>query len=119
MEIKDVLIKLRKDKALTQTEVAAVLQIGASAVSKYEIGRSLPEYDTLLKLADFYDVSLDYLFGRTAIQTPVNKLEKNLETQQGSIPIDFIFQLDDEDRELVFLLLKSISKKAEYNKRKT
>lgn len=115
MEMKDVLIQLREEHELKQADIADLLNVVSSTVSKYERGKSFPEHDGLIKLADFYNVNLDYLFGRTTIKTPIKNLEKKLKIQNSNIPIDFIFQLNDEDRKLIYLLLKSISQKPNYN----
>lgn len=60
MELK----KLRKEKKLTQEDVSKVLNIARSTYNGYEQNISEPNIDTLCKLADYYDVSLDYLVGR-------------------------------------------------------
>ncbi|MGD6847257.1 helix-turn-helix domain-containing protein [Rossellomorea aquimaris] len=49
----------------TQEEVAGRIGISRARYSHYENGRSEPDTETLNKLADFYDVSVDYLLGRT------------------------------------------------------
>ena len=58
------LIKLRKDKNLTQEQVANYLNMSQSTYQHYENLRAEPSIETLCKLADFYGVSLDYLVGR-------------------------------------------------------
>ena len=56
---------LREDHDLTQRQVAAILEITQPQYFRYEQGyRDIPT-DLLIKLADLYDVSLDYLCGRT------------------------------------------------------
>lgn len=52
---------LRKSKGLSQSQLASELSISASAVGMYEQGRRVPDIDMLVKLADLFDVSLDYL----------------------------------------------------------
>lgn len=56
---------LRKEKKLTQQELSFKLGINRSTYAKYEIGENQTDYDTLQKLADFFEVSTDYLLGRT------------------------------------------------------
>ena len=58
------LIQLRKDKNLTQEQVANYLNMTQSTYQHYENKRSEPSIETLCKLADLYGVSLDYLVGR-------------------------------------------------------
>ena len=56
--------KLRKEKKMTQKEVAEKLNISRSAYSQYEIGKKEPRIYTLIAIADLYKVSIDYLVGR-------------------------------------------------------
>lgn len=58
------LVELRKNKKLTQQDIADKLHITRSTYAQYEIGRRIPEYSTLEKLADFFECSIDYLVGR-------------------------------------------------------
>ncbi|MCL2188456.1 MAG: helix-turn-helix domain-containing protein [Defluviitaleaceae bacterium] len=55
---------LRQNKKQTQAQVAVVFNMSERAYRRYENGQSTPHHDTLIKLADFFDVSLDYLVGR-------------------------------------------------------
>lgn len=64
MEIKDILKSLRKEKKLTQAKIAQILGISRVAYTKYENGDNTPTTENILKLADFYNVSTDYLLGR-------------------------------------------------------
>lgn len=54
----------RKRKGLTQKQLAAYLNLSANAICEWEKGRSEPNFDTLKKIADYFDVSVDYLLGR-------------------------------------------------------
>ena len=64
MEFGEFLAKLRKEKGYLQKEIAAYLNVTVATVSNYEKGVHTPDLNTLIKLADFYGVSLDYLVGR-------------------------------------------------------
>ena len=55
---------LREKEGLTQQELANELGIIQTKVSKYELGRIEPNIEMLIKIADFFDVTLDYLVGR-------------------------------------------------------
>ena len=55
---------LRKEKKLTQAEVAKEVALSARGYQDLELGAK-PRYDALLHIADFYDVSVDWLMGRT------------------------------------------------------
>lgn len=56
---------LRGTVKLSQAKLAQALDLKQSAVNRYENDQSDPPYETLLRYADFFDVSLDYIFGRT------------------------------------------------------
>lgn len=64
---------LREDRDLSQKEVAKYLQCSQVCYSYYEIGRRDIPTDILIKLADYYDTSIDYLLNRTDIRKPYPK----------------------------------------------
>lgn len=55
---------LRKELGLTQMEVANSLKISRVNYTRYETDAVCPDFDTLIDIADFYNVPLDYLFNR-------------------------------------------------------
>lgn len=57
--------ELRKQRKLTQRAIAEHLGIKEQAYQRYEYGCPNPSLDRLIELADFFDVSLDYLVGRS------------------------------------------------------
>ena len=59
---------LRKESNLTQEDLAFKINVSRQAVASWEIGRSEPSLDILLKLSDFFMVSTDYLLGKTNIR---------------------------------------------------
>jgi len=58
------LTALRKERKLTQQEVADALKISRGTYGHYEIGRREPDYKTLQQFAEFFGVTTDYLLGR-------------------------------------------------------
>ncbi len=56
---------LREDKDLNQTSVAKMLGMSQTGYSKYETGENDVPTAVLIKLADFYNVSIDYILGQT------------------------------------------------------
>ena len=61
---------LRKKHRMTQKELADILHYGHTAIVNYESGRNQPSLQDLVKLADFFDVSTDFLLGRSDITNP-------------------------------------------------
>ena len=68
MELYQRLRDMREDHDLSQADIAKVLQTTQEQVSKYETGKQMMGVDKYIKLAKFYNVSLDYLTG--VIDTP-------------------------------------------------
>lgn len=64
--------ELRTDKGLTKKEVAKILGIHESTYGKYELGKREPDFDMFNRLAQYYDVSADYLLGRSDVPNPKN-----------------------------------------------
>lgn len=104
---------LRKDRKLSQRELAKDLNIGNSTLAMYELEKREPDFDTLQKIADYFDVSTDYLLGRTDIKK--SELENEDEEKDIEKAIDELLQQDglmlrgDElDDEALLLLRDSI-----------
>ena len=65
MKWNEIIRNLREDNELTQTQVAKILGVSQRVYSNYERGEVEISLDSLMKLADYYNVSMDYIFGRT------------------------------------------------------
>lgn len=78
MKLGELLASLRKEKNILQKEVAAYLNVTVATISNYEKGVHSPDYETLVKLADFFDVSTDYLLQHTDYRASITLLNKPL-----------------------------------------
>ena len=68
--------EIRNKKNITQIRLSIAAEVSQETISAYESGKALPSAETLIKIADFLDVSIDYLLERT--DNPiVNTLEKD------------------------------------------
>ena len=67
-----ILTLLRQEKGLTQRKAAAALEVSQALLSHYENGAREPGFDFLIKAADFYNVTVDYLLGRTMSREPMS-----------------------------------------------
>ena len=56
---------LRKNKGISQLKLAMDLNTTQNTISRYETGEREPGIDELIKIADYFNVSVDYLIGRT------------------------------------------------------
>ena len=67
MTFSERLLQLRKEKNITQKQLASALNLSEVGIQNYEGGRRKPAYDILIALADYFNVSLDYLVGRSDV----------------------------------------------------
>lgn len=67
--------KLRIEKGITQSDLSNYLGLTPKMISFYELGERFPPHDIIVKLADYFDVSADYLLGRSGIKNPEKMLE--------------------------------------------
>ncbi len=89
MKFEEKLIKLRKQKSLSQEDLADVLNISRQAVSRWESGATLPDAPNLIAISDLFGVSIDYLLRDDYEQngTVVNSSEsKNVNLQSKRYP---------------------------------
>ncbi len=92
--------QIRKSKNLLQTKVAMDLNITQETISSYETGRVFPSSDMLIKLANYYNTSIDYLLCRTKYNMPINSVKPS--------------NINDED----FILLNKIKNLSPISKAK-
>ncbi len=59
--------ELRKERKITQLKLAMDLNLSQNTISRYETGDREASYNELIKIADYFDVSIDYLLERTNI----------------------------------------------------
>lgn len=92
----DKLKALREEKNLTQANLAKLLNISPSTIGMWEQNRRSPDNEALNKIADFFNVSSDYLLGRTNLQTSNTKDEIKLtEKDKKNIQKDLKNIMDD------------------------
>ena len=78
MEVGEILMELRKEKNIGQKELAAYLRLSTGTISNYENGVHSPDLNTLCKLADYFEVTTDYLLNRTTYRYTSQKMEQRL-----------------------------------------
>lgn len=57
--------ELRKKRGITQLKLALDLNMNQNSISRYETGEREADYATLIRFADYFNVTIDYLLGRT------------------------------------------------------
>lgn len=82
MQLADKLQQLRKQKNISQEELAQMLEVSRQSVSKWESGQSVPEIDKIVRLSDIFEVTTDYLLKDTCdAQTVVEKHDTETTTK--------------------------------------
>lgn len=96
---------LREEKELSQLELAKILNISNSALSQYEAGNRIPSDEIKKKIAEYFNVSLDYLMGTSDIRNPYSTDKTSNEKEyQNQLPDSF----DTPEEAVKFLLEQNV-----------
>lgn len=68
MDFSERLKELRKSKKMTQEELGKIINVSKVSISGYETGSRSPDRETLVALADFFNVTADFLLGREEVE---------------------------------------------------
>lgn len=93
---------LRKEQKITQKELAEKLKMDTSIICKYESGAAVPSYEVLEKIANIFNVSTDYLFGREGthlIDNGDKDTEKFLEMMRTRPEFKVLFDISKDATE--------------------
>lgn len=91
---------LREEKRLFQKDIATLLNVSISAVNQYESGKRDMSTETVVKLAEYFGVSTDYLLGKSDVRNPektdLDKLQIGLSTNDyANISEEQLKQIED------------------------
>ncbi|GFN36982.1 helix-turn-helix domain-containing protein [Tepidimicrobium xylanilyticum] len=86
--------KLREEAGLSQIELSKVLNISNTTLSQYETGQRIPSDDIKIKIAEFFNTTVDYLLGRTDQRDP----------DKPELPIEF----DTPEEAMKFILEQNV-----------
>lgn len=116
--ISSILLDLREQKGLTQIQVAKHLHLTSGTISHYERGVNTPSAEMILKFAEYYGVSTDYLMGRCVSKVDYTnslntKLTKNMTCGDA---LEIMMNLNSQGKEIIANVLKGISSSSKYVK---
>lgn len=99
--------ELRQNIGLLQSELAQKIGVSTSTIGMYEQNRRDPDTDTLKRLADFFNVSTDYLLGRTLVEQIDKKLQNNDIAIAANSKVDLgkLAQIDNKTAKLINTLI--------------
>lgn len=103
--------EMREARGLTQTRVAELLGVSLRVYHRWESGNAMPHFDTVVKIADVLQVSLDELAGRkeNAGETRIRNAELHELYQHAD-------QLSDEEQRALIVLLDSLMKRSQIDR---
>jgi len=102
----------RSARGLTQARLAELLEVSPRVYNRWERGAAVPRLDTLVKVAEILEVSLDELVGRKEPDDDVLKI-RNPELHSLYKEID---RLSDEDQQALVVLIDSLVKRSEFHR---
>ncbi|HHW42220.1 helix-turn-helix domain-containing protein [Desulfofundulus thermobenzoicus] len=120
VNFKERLKELREGKQISRDELAKAIKLSYWAIAKYETGERTPDPETLQKLADFFDCSVDYLLGRNENPRDQNNSSTPSWWHRDTTPTDVELEeflktanvyfdgvpLDEDDKEDILTYLK-------------
>lgn len=86
--------ELRNSKGVSQQKLAEALGVSRSTVAMWETGNSEPDSEMLITIANYFDVSVDYLLGKTEQKNPAAKNDNEIGFD------DFTYAMYNESKEL-------------------
>lgn len=110
--IAKILINLRELNFLTQTDIAKHLHLSPSTISHYEKGLTVPPTEVVYRLADFYNVTTNYILGKSASNTNLNETYAIKLTNKMTIgdAVEIITKMNDTEREHLAYFIEMIGK---------
>ena len=94
--------EIRKAKNVSAKQIAKYANVAESTMSLYENGKRDPDYETLIRIADYLSVSLDRLFGRTGYEFELSDLEAAVLSKYRNTPemqksVETLLNVDADD----------------------
>ena len=121
---KDVILKLRTEKDFNQEQLAKALNVSKSTIGMWETGSRMPSPEKFEEIADYFNVDLDYLYGRSPIRKKVHfdndgneYMYVNSDLISEEFPPDIraaargMMDLNEEDRKSAIDMINFLSKR--------
>ena len=105
----ELMAELRQDRGLTQKELGKILSVSTGTISNYENSVHYPDLEKLVTLADYFQVSTDYLLGRKPYAGPVQHVEV-YDTQDETLArmIRGLIHLPKDQRQALALIISDL-----------
>ncbi len=103
--------ELRQAKKISQQQLADIVCVSQQSINKYENHNIEPDISLLIKFADFFGTSVDYLIGHSDINRKIEPVSPyDLNTDEASL-IDTYRNLSAEEKESIHLIIKNYTAK--------
>lgn len=121
MHIGERIKNLRNKRNLTQEQLGKYLNVGKSTISQYENNINTPDITTLIKIANYFNTSVEYLLGNTDDPRPLKEIIKNpgspLDKLLKEYNIDFynLKEFNEEDMKDIIKYIQFVASKKKNN----
>jgi transcriptional regulator with XRE-family HTH domain len=102
MEIGHVIAKLREKKGISQKELANILNVSAGAVALWEVNKRCPSLESLVNIADFFNVSMDEFFVNDRKNINYIPLEIKHSSKQGLKLLELFESMNEEGQDILY-----------------
>lgn len=108
-QFEEMLCELREESRLNQSQLADVLHVSTSTISAYETGKALPTMERAIQMADYFGVTLGYLFGRSRVRFDLAVLNRPMyhEKTMGDLVMS-IDGMQEEQRRAAFQVITAL-----------
>lgn len=112
-EFKNIFLSLRKEYGYSQESIAKALGVSKSTVAMWETGKRKPSTEVYEAIADYFNVDMDYIYGKTDVKKKVSFTENGILLDNRTGELSAIVALDAELQDMIEKYLKlSDEKKA-------
>ncbi|MEI3416369.1 MAG: helix-turn-helix transcriptional regulator [Christensenellaceae bacterium] len=99
--------KLREEKGVTQKQLADIISVSQQSINKYENHNIEPDIDTLIKMADYFETSVDYIVGHSKIRRKIEIVNSyDLNAEEAKLVEDYR-KLSNKQRFSIALILEN------------
>ena len=100
--------EIREKNNVSQIRLSIDLEVAQETISAYERGKAFPTCENLMKLAEIFNTSTDYLLDLTAIPSPINKINNNELTEQEYILLSNFKTLSNVKKDKLLAYLEGL-----------
>jgi len=101
---------LRESAAVSQKQLAEAIGVSQQSINKYENHNIEPDISTLIRIADYFDTSVDYLIGHTTVRHKLENVTKYELNTEEQLVVDGFRKLSKKQKACIMTVIDSYSK---------